>query len=72
MMIFDPPLGSPEYREAIRRLISEAPTPPREDWPIDREELARHHDAQVTMCLEAAARHARIAMELRAADLEIS
>jgi len=65
MMIFDPPLNSPEYRAALRKLTGE-PTEPRQDWPVDRGELIARHREIASM-----ARKWAIENENKARELEI-
>jgi hypothetical protein len=56
-------LASPEYAAQIKALTG-SPSKPREEWPVNYGELIDQQNAHATMCLEAAARHAREAERL--------
>ena len=59
-------LASDEYKQAIKKLLESAPSPPRQEYAINYRELADRHRAHAGICIEGAARHMRKAQELEA------
>jgi len=68
MMIFNPPLNSPEYKAQLARLLADRPSQPRQDWPVDTRGIVQRHKEIAAMALGWAVENMKKAAEVE--DLE--
>lgn len=68
MMIFDPPLNSPEYKAQLARLLADRPSQPRQDWPVDTRDVVQRHKEIAAMALGWAVDNMKKATEAEAIE----